>query len=158
MPQTPERKREYARERYEQHGPRLRAKAAEWRDQNRNHLREKNHLRRRTKRAMCLVAAARIRARRKNTPFDLGPNDIAALQKIIDEGHCEISGVELRFRGPRSAVSPSLDRIEPQLGYVPGNVRIVCHALNAGMGDWGEAELLRVVEAWMSSPKSRRRS
>lgn len=151
MPQTPERKRQYAREYWARNAPVLKAKAAKWRERNRGHLRAKNAARRQAKRAMCLVAAARVRARRRGTPFSLTDEDIATLQRTIDAGVCEISGVGLTLSGPRSATSPSLDRIVPELGYTSGNVRIVCHALNAGMGDWGEGELLRIVKAWTAT-------
>ena len=72
-----------------------------------------------------------------------------------------LSGVALTLFGRQSATSPSLDRIQPQHGYVSGNVRIVCHALNAGMGNWGEEALFAIVSAWVefrSSRKSPRRS
>jgi hypothetical protein len=100
---------------------------------------------------MCLVAGARVRAREKQITFALSAVDIAALQTVIDAGRCQLSGVPLTLAGPRCATSPSLDRIVPALGYVSGNVRIVCHALNAGMGDWGEAELRRIAEAWVGN-------
>ena len=150
MPQTPERKRAYARERRSREGDRLRAKSAEWREGNRDYLRAKNTKRRLTKRAMCLAAAARIRARKKRIVFALSAADIAQLQAAIDAGRCQLSGAALTLTGPRCATSPSLDRIVPALGYVSGNIRIVCHALNAGMGDWGEAALRKIVEAWLS--------
>ena len=38
--------------------------------------------------------------------------------------------------GGSSAVnSPSLDRINPDKGYIPGNVRIVCNAYNMAKGN-----------------------
>jgi len=123
---------------------------AKWRLENSEHLKARSRQRRIAKRAMCLVAAARIRARRKGVAFSITPADIVRLQATIDRGVCELSGVPFRLEGPRSAISPSLDRIKPALGYVSGNVRVVCHALNAGMGDWGEAELRRIVTAWIA--------
>ncbi len=156
MPQTVERKREYAREyakrRLEILGAEvIYAKQAEWREKNRPYLQEKSRKRRRAKRAMCLVAAACIRARKKGIVFTLDATDIAALQAVIDVGRCELSGAFFTLDGPRMATSPSLDRIEPDKGYVRGNVRIICHALNAALGDWGEAELRRIVTAWVAS-------
>lgn len=148
MPQRPERKREYAKERLAVCGDAMRAKAAEWREANRDHLRAKSTARRLQKRAMCLVAAARVRARSKGVAFALTADDVAALQAVIDAGRCQLSGVQFTF-GKRSATSPSLDRIRPEFGYVSGNVRVVCHALNAGMGDWGGDELLRIARAWI---------
>ena len=149
MPQTAERKRQYARERRAHLGDALRSQYAAWRANNVDRLRENSTRRRIEKRAMCLVAAARIRARKRGLLFALTASDTAALQAVIDRGVCQVSGVALTLRGPRSATSPSLDRITPALGYIAGNVRIVCHALNAGMGDWGEADLRRIVEAWL---------
>lgn len=55
-------------------------------------------------------------------------------QKLIElwddqEGRCAISGVEMTFkRGSILRVSP--DRINNDLGYVEGNVRLVCWYLN----------------------------
>lgn len=158
MPQSPERKKAYAKERLAIRGEELRAKSAAWRDANRDYLREKNTRRRLEKRAMCLVAAARIRARKKGIAFDIGPDEIAKLQSIIDAGVCQLSGVPLTLEGPRSATSPSLDRIAPELGYVSGNLRIVCHALNAGMGDWGEHVLRQIAETWLQSQPSSKQS
>ena len=161
MPQTPERKRQYAKERLARKGDAIRAKQAEWRKANAEYLREKSTKRRLEKRAMCLVAAARVRARKKGVEFSLTAADIEQLQATISLGVCELSGVALTLFGRQSATSPSLDRIQPQHGYVSGNVRIVCHALNAGMGNWGEEALFAIVSAWVefrSSRKSPRRS
>lgn len=148
MPQSPERKREYAKERRAKNGDAIRAKQAEWAAANRDHLLTRSANRRLNKRAICLVAAARVRARARGLPFDVTPAEVSRLQTIIDAGKCELSGVALTLDGGRSATSPSLDRIRPALGYVAGNMRIVCHALNAGMGDWGADELFRIVTAW----------
>jgi hypothetical protein len=154
MPRDLARKAAYAQERLARDGDKIRAKQAEWRKQNRDYLKEKNTRRRMEKRAMCLVAAARIRARKKGIVFSLGPGEVRVLQAMVDTGVCGISGVSLTLEGPRCATSPSLDRIEPHLGYVAGNVRIVCHALNAGMGDWGEGELRRIVEVWLAQGRA----
>jgi len=151
VPHSPKRKKEYAKERWAANKDVLKVKQAAWRDLNRPRLRLNSRERRRSKRAMCLVAAARVRARRTGTVFALSPTDIDALQSVIDLGRCELSGVELTLDGGRLATSPSLDRVVPSLGYVTGNVRIVCHALNAGMGNWGQDALRRIVEIWLSN-------
>lgn len=157
MAQSAERKREYMQERWKRQREQLRSQGAAWRDANRDRLKQIGANRRLTKRAMCLVASARTRARKRGLSFSLTEADIAHFQDTIDKGHCELSGVAFTLVGGRSATSPSLDRIVPSLGYVSGNVRVVCHALNAGMGDWGENELLRIVQTWLttrSSPRS----
>ena len=37
--------------------------------------------------------------------------------------------------------APSLDRIIPELGYVPGNVRVVCHIVNVARSNLSDASL-----------------
>ncbi len=150
MPQTPDRKRQYAKERRLKMGDALREKQATWRDKNQDYLKSKSRQRRMTKRAMCLAAAARVRARKKGLEFSLTSSDIQSLQAVIDAGRCEISGVPFVLEGPRGPASPSFDRIDPSQGYKAGNVRVVCHALNAAMGDWGDAALFPIVSAWIS--------
>lgn len=50
-------------------------------------------------------------------------------------GSCPVLGIELRVGGVRAAHSPSLDRIDPSLGYVPGNVRVISDRANRLKGD-----------------------
>lgn len=154
MPQTPERKSAYAKERRAAKGDQLRAKGAEWASANRDYLQAKSMKRRLEKRAMCLVAAARIRARKKCIPFSLVETDIQKLQSAIDSGFCELSGIAFTLAGARSASSPSLDRIIPALGYVAGNVRVICHAMNAALGDWGEEQAFLVMSAFVAQRSS----
>lgn len=150
MPQTIERRRQYYLERRERALPHMKKVSARWRDANRDLLKDRNRHRRLAKRAMCLVAAARVRARRKSVSFELVDSDITRIQEIIDKGFCQLSGVAFTLEGPRSATSPSLDRIDSRLGYVPGNVRVICYALNAALGNWGEGEFRRIAEAWLA--------
>lgn len=141
---------EYDRAYREKAGAARKALQAKWRLDNAAHLKARATARRLAKRAMCLVAAARVRARQRGIAFSVTDEDVAHLQRLIDVGVCEVTGVSLTLNGQRSATSPSLDRIHPALGYVSGNLRIVCHAVNAGMGDWGEAELFRIAAAWVA--------
>lgn len=48
---------------------------------------------------------------------------------------CPMLGIPLRLQGPRSANSPSLDRLDPALGYVPNNVRVISDHANRLKGD-----------------------
>lgn len=122
-----------------------------WRENNRDRVLKNNSDRRNQKRAMCLVAAARVRARAKGVAFSLTDSDISQLQAVIDIGLCQLSGAKFTIGGPRSATSPSLDRITPALGYVSGNVRVICHALNAALGDWGEESLAPIMAGWLAT-------
>lgn len=62
---------------------------------------------------------------------------------------CAVSGLPLAMpQGkPKQPFCPSLDRIVPALGYVKGNVRIVCEIANVAMNAWGAEPLERLAEA-----------
>lgn len=80
------------------------------------------------------IENARSRAKKKGLPFAIGINDV---RNIVDRsgGRCEVSGVAFAARGP---FQPSLDRINPALGYTPENVRLVCLITNTAMLHYGE--------------------
>ena len=121
---------------------------AQWRLENAEHLKKRAAKRRIEKRAMCLIASARVRCRHKGIHFELD-GFAEELQRRIDAGRCELSGAEFDLSPGRKATSPSLDRRDPAKGYTPENVRVICHALNAALGDWGEAGLAPILAAWM---------
>lgn len=122
---------------------------AKWRAENAEHLKQRAAKRRLEKRAMCLIAAARVRCRAKGILFEL-EGFAEELQKRIDAGCCELSGIAFDMSPGRKANSPSLDRKNPAGGYTPLNVRVICHALNAALGDWGEDELAPIMAGWLS--------
>lgn len=65
------------------------------------------------------------RAKARGIPFELSHEDI----KIPNV--CPILGIELRIsEGCPDAQSPSVDRINPNLGYVRGNIEIISHRAN----------------------------
>ena len=98
--------------------------------------------------AAYMVRSARKRATEKNVPFTLTAADIAQIQSIIDRGVCELSGTPfVRTEGDRHHFAPSLDRIRPELGYVPGNVRVIVWCLNAALGTGGLEVLLTLARA-----------
>ena len=121
---------------------------AQWRLENAEHLKQRAAKRRLEKRAMCLIASARVRCRNKGIHFALD-GFAEELQRRIDSGRCELSGAAFDLSPGRKATSPSLDRRDPAMGYTPENVRVICHALNAALGDWGEADLALILAAWM---------
>lgn len=131
-----------------ENGEKRKEAQALWRAENSARLRAKEAKRRLQKRAQCLINAARTRARAKGLVFALDAYEVQ-LQAKIDAGKCELSGERLDLSPGRKPNSPSLDRIEPTLGYVPGNVRIICHALNTALGDWGENAFAPVASAWL---------
>jgi hypothetical protein len=91
-----------------------------------------------------LLMAARSRARKKGRAFTLTLNDIH-----IPEFR-PVLGVRLeleaRTRHARPN-SPSLDRIEAHLGYVPGNVWVISHRANVIKSTGTPEEHRRVAAA-----------
>lgn len=127
---------------------RVYAKQAQWRSENRELLKAKGAKRRREKRAQCLINGARTRCRNKSILFALEGFE-PELQRRIDLGVCELSGAKFDLSPGRKANSPSLDRIDPQKGYIPSNVRVICHALNTALGDWGVEGLAPIIASWL---------
>ena len=72
-----------------------------------------------------LLNHARERARKLGLPFTLTEKDIEV------PTHCPILRIKLVNGTSRDkAASPSIDRIIPRLGYVPGNVCVISHRAN----------------------------
>lgn len=127
----------------------VKERQAEWRAANTARIRERDAKRRLKKRASCLIAGARTRARIKKLPFDLDLH-VEELQRRLDVGVCELSGVQFDLSPGRKAFSPSLDRIVPALGYTFDNVRVICHAMNTALGDWGVHDFRLIAESWLA--------
>jgi len=95
-------------------------------------------------RGAALVNVAKWRAKTKGMEFDIEADDI---QKRIDAGQCELTGIPFSLSEPRSWNAPSLDRIDPDGGYTKGNVRVVLYALNVMANTWGPGKILEIASA-----------
>jgi len=89
-----------------------------------------------------ILNRARQRAKTRGLPFNLSRCDII----IPDE--CPVLGLELmRAKGGKAAPnSPSLDRIDPDKGYVFGNVRVISYRANVMKSNASADELRRFAE------------
>lgn len=94
------------------------------------------------KRGLALTSDAKRRAKTKGIPFDLDWRDI---QKRIDKGACEVSGIRFDLMTPKAWNAPSLDQIVPGKGYTKTNTRVVLHAVNSMVGTWGLDVALTIV-------------
>jgi hypothetical protein len=84
------------------------------------------------------------RAKDKNLEFTLTKDFI--LNKVLN-GVCEVTGVALDFSGgARKPYTPSLDRIIPDQGYTPENVRLVCWIYNSAKGTFTDEDVLNFVK------------
>lgn len=101
-----------------------------------------------------MLAAARKRARLANVPFELKEHDF----EIPDV--CPVLGMALATGvgrcGPREW-SPTLDRVVPSRGYVPGNVVVVSWRAIRLKSDGTMEELARIV-SWYGARENEERS
>jgi hypothetical protein len=96
------------------------------------------------------VTDARGRARIAGMPFTLSPEFAS---KLFDEqkGCCAVTGLKFNLQSFPTLVAhpfaPSIDRRLSSGGYTEDNVRLVCVAVNFGMGQWGEEVFLTLARA-----------
>jgi hypothetical protein len=80
------------------------------------------------------------------------PDDFCEVLYRRQNGLCAVTGMEFSLRKfPNVLVkhpfAPSLDRRSSHRGYEPDNVRLVCIAVNFGMGQWGQELYLTFARA-----------
>ena len=122
------------------HGPKL--QRATCRRCNAAYMRHHQRRRRRTRPALALLERARGRARRAGLPFRLNRSH------IVVPPTCTAFNIPLVVGQQRSPASPSLDRIVPARGYVPGNVRVISDGANRLKSNQSPAQLRkRATEA-----------
>jgi len=115
------------------HGGRL--KRADCRQCNAAYGRLYQRHRRRAHPDTALVERAQHRARLRDLPFCITAND------VVVPTICPALGIPLIAGQKRAATSPSLDRIQPGLGYVPGNIRVLSDRANRMKGNLNLAQL-----------------
>lgn len=93
-----------------------------------------------------MLNAARNRARQRGVPCTITKDDL-----YIPE-YCPILGIKLERQvgsgGGHTPASPSLDKIDPALGYVPGNVQVISQRANVMKND-ASVEELRAFADWV---------
>jgi hypothetical protein len=90
---------------------------------------------------------AKSRAKAKGIPFDIEPDD------VVIPTHCPILGIPIdHVKGKPGAFrnSPSLDRIDPSMGYVKGNVWVISMRANAMKGD-ATVEDMQAFARWVQA-------
>ncbi|GAA6622716.1 hypothetical protein NUACC26_085400 [Scytonema sp. NUACC26] len=98
-----------------------------------------------------LLIKARERVKLKNLEMDITEND------IIIPDLCPMLGIPLishRGKGIQSDNSPSLDRIDPKLGYIKGNIHVISVRANKIKNDATTEELGLIYEYLKSLEKA----
>lgn len=90
-----------------------------------------------------LVQGARKRAKDKNLPCTI------AVEDIVIPDFCPVLGIPIRpGDGKLHDYSPTLDRLSPDKGYVPGNVLVISYRANRIKNNGTAEEVMKVAE-WM---------
>lgn len=91
--------------------------------------------------------AAKSRAKTRGVEFSL-------TRDWIDRnwtGKCALTGIKFSTLSTgRSALSPSIDRENPNKGYTEDNCRFVLWSINAFKGDWTDKEMIRIAKILVS--------
>lgn len=105
-----------------------------------------------------IVYAARQRAKVRGIQCSITTKSIIDMMQQQDF-ECAVSGIKLsmkRIQG-RGAFcrpyAPSIDRIDPNGGYVQENVRVTSRIANFSMNQWGEGPLVKMLAAFRGHPK-----
>jgi len=99
-------------------------------------------------RASRLTAAAKSRAAAKGLKFDI---TVEWVQRALDSGICEATGIAFDLTSKRGWNTPSLDQIKAGGGYTMENTRVVLFGFNAACGNWGEHRFIEMANAIMKS-------
>jgi hypothetical protein len=92
-----------------------------------------------------LLKLARQRCKKSGVPCTISEADI-----VIPE-FCPILGLKLEFgEMDNRNSSPSLDRISPELGYIPGNVAVISYRANRIKNE-GSADEHRKIADWIDA-------
>ena len=87
-----------------------------------------------------MLASARRRAKKKGVVFNISLKDISIPK------YCPILGFELLREGGIQYNSPSLDRIEPHLGYIPENIQVISFRANTLKNSSTKEEIKKLWE------------
>jgi hypothetical protein len=98
-----------------------------------------------------LQASAKGRARKAGMSFTL-PAEYTVKLDGDQGGRCAVTGIKFNLERFADALvkhpfAPSVDRRLSSGGYTEDNVRLVCVAVNFGMGQWGEEVFLTLARA-----------
>lgn len=99
---------------------------------------------------------ARVRAKKYGVPFTIKLSDISVPEV------CPVLGLPFYTRADYGQIgkgsslrSATLDRIVPELGYVPGNIMVVCNLVNLLKRDFTTPDTLRAVADYIERETAR---
>lgn len=114
--------------------------AKAWDDRNNEERLSRMSSYRKSNPPKALWFAARNRAQKFGLPFSISVED------IVIPDVCPVFGCKLEIHTGQAGGefnSPSLDKINPELGYVPGNVQVISRLANTMKNNASEEELIQ---------------
>lgn len=96
-------------------------------------------------RAYQLWLGAKRRAAAKGLEFSISRRRI---ERALRRQTCEVTRLQFDLRAQRmGALTPSIDRIDPALGYTDDNINVVCWIYNRAKGNGSHQAVMLLVEA-----------
>jgi len=103
-------------------------------------------------RASKLISGAKVRSKKKGISCTICADDIVP---ALDYGFCEATGMPFEMDLVEKAngdnfqhpCAPSIDRIDPEVGYDPGNVQVVVRGYNMLKGEGSVYQARQIAQA-----------
>lgn len=91
------------------------------------------------------ITEAKSNNQRTNRPFNITLDDVYEVYRK-QNGRCIYTGESFSIE-KRHPGNVSIDKINPELGYVKGNIQLVCWAVNRAKGDLTEEQFINMCRA-----------
>lgn len=93
---------------------------------------------------------SRQRSIKRGSPFNITKEYLEELYET-QGGKCAVSGrifvLDMSDEFKTHPDAPSLDKVNPSLGYTKGNVRFVTYQVNSALNQFGESKLLELCKS-----------
>jgi len=127
---------------------RSRASTKRWYAENPEKQREANRRWRGENPARKLLGACRSGSKQRGHECAI---TVEMIEEMLAPMTCSATGLPLSLEHDggsyRNPWAPSIDRINPSKGYVPGNVRVVCALYNLARNDFPDEALMTLAKA-----------
>jgi hypothetical protein len=128
---------EYNRQRYAKKAEKIKAQVKEYRTRYPEKISANKRRYYIENLPMMMLKSAKIRSAKENIPCTITVDD------IVIPDYCPVLNIALVPSSRRSRdESPSLDKIDPDKGYVPGNVQVISNKANTMKSNATSKELL----------------
>jgi hypothetical protein len=92
----------------------------------------------------CKVDQCKRRSKKKGFEFNITEDYILRMYKAQNY-RCKLSGVKMPLEVGNYRGAMSIDRIDPSIGYVKGNIQLLCAAVNRMKADLNQKEFIRLI-------------